>query len=701
MTEDQGLQEYAAQLQAEVLEQARGVGVEEVNSDGLATDFKENVFTQVLIDELADAGALDDAQVCYYARKTGAGHVKVNAYHVDDDDRRIDLVVVVFHGEVPPPGITRTDIKLAHERAIRLLKLAAKGVHDEMEPASDAYSMFERLHAAAKTADRVRVFLLTDALAASTDEAVIEDNELDIRCHVWDVRRMFRYKASGRPYESIEIDCVREFGQPIECLKMPDQASSEYGALLAIIPGNVLYAVYEQYGSRLLELNVRSFLQQRGKVNRGIRQTILTEPDKFLAYNNGISATAESVVLDRKAGSPLAIRKLRGFQIVNGGQTVASIHRAKKIDKAELDAIFVQAKITVVGPEVIEELVPKISRFANTQNKVNEADFSSNHPYHVEMQRLSETTWAPGEQTRWFYERARGQYQVAKARVATTPARRRQFENTTPPSQKFTKTDLAKYVNSWDQLPHIVSRGGQKNFVHFMAALARRGADWVPDERYYRDVIAMAIIFKAAEKVGRALKLPAYRANAVAYTVAYLAYRTVNRIDLEALWRQQAVSDACKEAMEEWMPDIHAEIIDSAGSRNVTEWCKREDCWHAIQMLSLPVSPELQEELAEGQPLPNVGRAARTGRLRLSHADRENIAKTMRLTDVDWLNICRWGQRTGLLSDWQWGIANTLSGYAAGGWQKVPSAKQAFQAAKIIDLASGEVELTIDGTSSE
>jgi len=694
MADDRELNEFAAQLQSEVMEQSQGLADGEVEGDP-GVDFKENVFTQLLIEELGDAGAIDGADICHYAARTGSGHVKVNAYAVDEEDSRVDLFTTIYRHESVPPALNATDVKHAFERALRLFHQAGRGVHASMEPASEAYSMMEMLHRAHNTTRRVRVFLLTDAIAPSTDEQSLGDP--DARGHVWDIRRLFRLKASGLPYESIEIDVEQLAGAPLPCLQMAAEGAADYGAFLAIFPGELLYRIYDEYGSRLLELNVRSYLQQRGKVNRGIRNTLLQEKSRFFAYNNGLSATAESIELEGKNGAPMAIRRIRGLQIVNGGQTIASIHRACKTDGADLSGVFVQVKLTVVNAEQIEDLVPQISRYANTQNKVNEADFSSNHPYHVELERLSRTVWAPGEQSRWFYERARGQYQVAKGKQATTPAKRRRFQQTMPASQKFTKTDLAKYVNSWDQLPHVVSRGSQKNFVQFMSAVDRRGSEWLPDVDYYRQLIGMAIIFKTAERVARSLAFPAYRANAVTYTVAYLSYRTLGRVDLRAVWDGQAASAAVQEALEAWMPEVYQAIVESAGERNITEWCKKEDCWHAVHVLDLPVSQELQDELAEGQPLPNVGYAARAGRLSLSHADRENMARVMRLSDTDWLNICRWGQKTGALKEWQSGIASTLSGYAAGGWQKVPSAKQAFQGVRIIELVSGEVELSTEG----
>ncbi len=135
-------------------------------------------------------------------------------------------------------------------------------------------------------------------------------------------------------------------------------------------------------------------------------------------------------------------------------------------------------KLTVVSPDRLQEIVPEISRYSNTQNKVTLVDFSSNHPFHVELEKITRSLWAPaadgsGQETRWFYERARGQYADALARERT-PARQRAFKTLHPLRQKFTKADAAKFEHSWGQLPHIVSRGAEKNFREFMIKLGEK-----------------------------------------------------------------------------------------------------------------------------------------------------------------------------------------------------------------------------------
>ena len=246
---------------------------------------------------------------------------------------------------------------------------------------------------------------------------------------------------------------------------------------------------------------------------------------------------------------------------------------------------------------------------------------------------------------------------------------------------------LAKYANTWSQLPHVVSRGGQKNFAAFTQRLAREhDDDWEPDTAYYTEVVAKAIVYKTAEKIARRHAFTGYRANAVAYTVALFSWRTAGRVDLSVIWGARQVSSALESVLHDWMPEIHEAIVQTAGDRNVTEWCKKEECWREIQTIDLNLPRELLDELSEGQPLPNVG--ARSGQAgKLSEEDRESIARVMQAGPETWLHVVKWGTSSGKLKTWELGIATTLASYAAMEWAKVPSAKQAKHGVRMLAAA--------------
>jgi hypothetical protein len=532
---------------------------------------------------------------------------------------------------------------------------------------------------------QLRLHYLTDCIISTKEDPdLIAPEGMNLQLHKWDIVRLSRLQSSDQKHEPIELNLKKRFGQGLPCLSMAGN-SIEYSGYLAIIPGEWLADLYEEFAGRLMELNVRSFLQQKGNVNKGIRRTILEEPSRFLAYNNGISATVERLETEVSDSGQEIITHMYGLQIVNGGQTVASIHRAKKADRCQhLDQVAVQAKITMVNQALLNELVPQISRFSNTQNKVNEADFAANDSFHVEIERLSQTVWAPGQQYKWFYERARGQYQVAKSRFSTTPARRRQFEVTNPSRRKFAKTDLARYQNAWDQKPHIVGLGAQKGFVHYMAHIKKDKDLQTPNADFFKDLISKTIIYKKAESIARKHAFPAYRANAVAYTVALLSNKTYGRLVLSNIWNRQEVTPIVEQVLYDWMPDVLGCITDTARGRNVTEWAKKEECWKAVQELDLPIPEELESELSEGDHLPTVGADARRGKISITTEDRKNIALVMGVDSDTWWKITKWGQSEGELSEFQCGLANTMAGYAAGTWTKVPSVKQAKHAARLI-----------------
>jgi hypothetical protein len=323
------------------------------------------------------------------------------------------------------------------------------------------------------------------------------------------------------------------------------------------------------------------------------------------------------------------------------------------------------------------------------------ADFSANEPFHIEIERLSERIWCPGEQGRWFYERARGQYQVAKSNAAATPGRRRRFNEQTPTWRKFTKADLAKYENSWRQRPHEVSLGAQKNFDRFMQDLRDRyAADWLPDETYYERLIAKAILFKAIDRIVRREGFPAYQANIKTYLMAYAAFRSGSQLDLDAIWNAQAVSDELAQLLRSWSHEINRAMIGTAAQRNVTEWCKKEDCWKAIQRLDLHLPSPLPQELTNR--ISWAPGSATTADGTLSPDDLEHIALCKKADGAAWFRIHEWGRRTGILKDWEAGIVHTLSAYAADGWERGPSPKQARHGARILRMAkeSGVVSET-------
>ncbi len=463
------------------------------------------------------------------------------------------------------------------------------------------------------TVQRYKIYLITDKIASKNLREIKESSVggIPVECHIWDLARLYDLSKSANGKEEIVIN-FQELGMDgIPCL--PASETDDYHAYLCNIPGMVLATLYNKYGGKLLEGNVRSFLQVRGKVNKGIRATILNEPDMFFAYNNGIAATAYGVKTKMIYGI-LHITEITSLQIVNGGQTTASLATALIKDKKDhseetILKINVPMKLSIVTPEKADKLIANIARYANSQNKVSDADLWSNHPFHIRMEDFSRRILAPatgGRQygTYWYYERANGQYKQETYKC--TPKEKEKFEQRNPQTQMFTKTELAKYMHIYQMRPDIASAGGQKAFATFAEWTSKQWEknDISFNEEYFRTVVAMAILFRQSDKlVRRQPWFRSYKANIVAYALSKIFY-TVKKeypeksISFKNIWQKQTLSSAWIHQIEDAAYVMYQHLIDEKRDiENVTEWAKRERCWEAAKKVPYTLQHTFVTEL--------------------------------------------------------------------------------------------------------
>lgn len=643
--------------------------------------FVAEAFTRRFLDLLAEAGEIADADVCYYAR-TG---MRVDGYAADENEDTLDLFVALRTDSPSPIRIEKAKVDAAFRQIAGFYAKAVAGLHtrmEEVEPAFVLAQIIHRQHQQAEGFSRIRLFLVTDGIV-NIDRLpeVPEMGEADVTLHVWDIERLFRWYSSGRDREQIAVDLTEGTLPPVYCLEF-DQPGADYVSYLAIFPADVLVSMYGRYGPRLLERNVRSFLQVRGDINKGIRSTILSEPDRFFAYNNGLTATAESIEVERASNGSLRLKRLVDLQIVNGGQTTASLFRAVRKDKADVSRIAVQVKLNCVrDPQSLDALVEHISKYANSQNKVSVSDLSANDPFNQKLEEYSRTIWAPASgssqlETKWFYERARAQYADELAR-ADTPARKSRFEREYPKKQLFGKTDVAKCEMAWGQYPHIVSRGAQKCFVVFHEEVSKRGSNYRPDETFFRHMIARTILFDTVDGIAQRKKY-SYKRQVVAYALAWVSHRTARRFDFERTWREQSVPASLIPFLSQLVDAVHPVVATSDGGKNVTDWYKSEACWKAVQRLDLPLPQDLKN-IADHPGAAAVGLDSPT-----AQEDAE-IEWAINVPPETWFGIAAWAKKSDSLASWQRSIAFSLGRLAGQG--KAPSRKQAAQGRKLHDDA--------------
>jgi len=646
----------------------------------------EQIFTQTAVDLLAAAGESENVVVKYDEKGLGTPKQhKINAYAISENYETVDLFITLFNGTDEISKISNAEIETASKRILNFFRKAIYSIDNEkssyfkneyVDEIEESSEIFQFAHTLAKSEDikenlvRVNAFIITNGSFKGDFPANTVISGYNFYYKIFDIESL--YNITEKSHIPIEID-FKSDGFVVPCIPSPS-VNEEYQSYLAIIPGEALASIYERFGSRLLEQNVRSFLQFSGKINKGIRSTIMKEPEMFLAFNNGIAATADEIELeDSKDGTGKVISVVKDLQIVNGGQTTASIYHTQKKDKADISNIFVQVKLSVVkNKEKFSEIVSRISEYANTQNKVSVSDLSSNRPFHIELEKISRGIFTPITdnkplQTKWFYERARGQYKNAILKDGFTPSRKRAFELKNPKQQLFNKEELAKYVNAYQELtdgkkilvgPHFVVRGNQKNYVQFINYSLEKKLSNV----YFEDVVAKAILFRTSEKIYgiKPNAIGDMRSMTVPYTITLLNHLTKNQLDLYNIWKSQEISPSLKNLLHEMMTAVEKYIKKVGPGGRYEEYAKKEECWLQVKSKDFGFDlSSIKKDLIDKKNPPK--------RIIVSDDEtelqkrQEDIEKIKAIPSAIWKKIEEWGRETENLSNNQQSIAWNLS----------------------------------------
>lgn len=560
-------------------------------------DFTESIFTERVCEFLLDYQAIENYSLAEYKHQSLG--IRIDAWNLSLETGVLSLFISDFRPESQPYSLTQTVLASLFKRADKFFQRCIdKPFYESLEESTMGYIVAREIYENVDFISKVQFFLLSNGVLSQQAKGIPQtDGDSFIKQYnIWDLGRISNIELSGKARE----DLVISFDNPIACLPA-FTGSEDCKSYLLVLSGELLASLYEDHGERLLEQNVRTFLQFRGNVNKGIKTTILHEPDMFFAYNNGLTATAEEIDLSSDGNNICAITNL---QIVNGGQTTASLFMSRKKHKIDLSSVHVQVKLSVISPDEVERIVPQISKCANTQNKVNLADFSSNHPFHLRIEKKSRRIWAPSpegtnQDTHWFYERTRGQF--ANAYAAFSRSDQKKFLAINPKHQMFTKTDLAKYDYTFSKQPNIVSKGAQTCFREFAGKIDE---EWEANDDnfgdlYFKHVIAKGILFRGLDK--QIMKQPwygGYKANIVTYTLALFSYvveKDDKFIDFSSFWEQQRIPDSINFFLLELAGLVNQKIQDT--DLNVTQYCKQERCWQKVQEIDIKLPSEVKSLL--------------------------------------------------------------------------------------------------------
>lgn len=591
---------------------------EDINAEAINTSrYPIEVFIDSAADILKnDYSLITDMSQCFYSFSKGTRAYKnmhIDAAYLDFASNKLDLLSADYNdGEIK--NLTNEIINNKAQLLLNYFENTLKDFFVSAEQADPAVQLARDIKSNYKDIHTIHLFIVsTNKLSRSVKKLDLPDytfqnHTYKVTLDVLDIDGIFRSKLAGFEKEQITIKCS-DFGiVGIPCIKAEIE-TDQYESYLAIVPGTFLSEIYKKYSSALLESNVRSFLKFNGAVNKGIRGTILNEKSRFFTYNNGISTTARSVVVVPDPVQGNIITEFEDLQIINGGQTTATLAATNIKDNADLNGIFVQMKLTVLK-DSNPDLIRNIAKYANSQNKVKTADLNSSHPFYVRMEDFSRKVYAPlarGSlvQQLWFFERARGQYEQPLMQM--TKAQANNYKLTRPKKMKFTLTDLAKYMNAADMLPHYVSWGGEVNAAHFHNNMEKQWNrnDAVYNELFYKELIGKKILFSKIETIISEQQWyqdnRAYRPQIVAYTFSKLVLSAKDirkEINYRQIWDIQNVPSEFERDIALIGKIVFDRINDpNRSTANIETYCKKPECWEIISKVPYQISDELRETL--------------------------------------------------------------------------------------------------------
>lgn len=564
--------------------------IEEVKIYSIENDENsESSFTAVFLSYLSDFGETKtaDSEIMYCIKESEK--IKINAYAYSDYFQSLTLIVSCYEKNGSIEKLNKVNTAKICKQASRFYKLCCSNTElfDEMEETSNEYKFYEFVQKNKKHIENLYVVLITNKLVNGDLPEDVMINKTSVKYDVWDIERLVQGVYQRKEAEKLTVRFKNKYKYKLKLIRIP-QKSECYDCYVGYISGNCLAEIYRDEGQRLIEKNIRSFLQATGKVNKGIKDTLKAAPEMFMAYNNGISTIAESIVIDEDESTDdfIVIKELLGWQIVNGGQTTASIHAAFQ-NKVDLKNVNVQMKLTVIkSDDRMNEIISNISKYANSQNKITMSDFSANDDFHIKLEQLSRRIYIPIEKgkpyERWFYERARGQYNVAVNRNLTS-ATKKKFKMENPKNKCISKTVAAKCTMCWLKYPYIVSKGLETNFVKY-SEMIQTGKINMPDEKFYCNLIAQVILFQKCDKIVDAQNFGGYKAQINYYSIALLSEYHSEMVDFEYIWNHQDITSELSVLLEEICYKVWNHFMNpETKGINITQWCKKEECWKLLK----------------------------------------------------------------------------------------------------------------------
>jgi hypothetical protein len=540
--------------------------------------------------------------------------VKLNGYTFNESGERLQLFIANMPLN-PGDPIYVSDQKHYEKlfsQGTAFVKQACLGQQNNIQDGEPVKPLVKRLssYSGVEAIDVVEILLLSGTISVDnrgvgqqrprtfefSDEVVCVEyalkgekvkKDIIVKKKLIDFNFLYKVERAGEQGETLIINFREQYNYPLDCIQAADEEN--YESYLSVIPGYVLYRLYQDYSSRLLEKNVRAFLQFRG-ANKKMKDTIKKNPERFLAYNNGLTITAKNVTLSR-SGDKIVIDAFEDFQIVNGGQTTAAIYFTGR-EKVSLEKVKVVAKINILktqSSKEFEDLITNISLSSNTQTKVTNVDLSSRNPYLDKLKKLSISYISKGSQG-WFFEKVKGEFLT----YLNTSPNKKQLEKEFPRNRRLTKEQIAKYYVAWGEKPYMVKKGGERVFRDFVSILEKEYA--MPedmDQIFYEDLIAKVILFREFERIygERDKAIGQLRSATVPYAISAIYYHTRTStgtatgsyLNLAKILSNGSLEHDLSSLAYDLLKLMNKCILYYKTSDDPNEASKREDLWRKVR----------------------------------------------------------------------------------------------------------------------
>ena len=563
---------------------------------------QEIQFLKWALDTLQELGDIEDYELIDDGRDV-ADRWRVDAFSSESEENQIKtgmlgIIISLYDQNDSKENLTKTELDKFLKKLQKFVSNAlTKEIDDIFELGGGSHNLATKIRQVSQVeSPNLRFYIISNRPLSSRINELdkIKVDSLEVETHIWDLNRFYQIDLAGNERVDTDVDLT---DYPISALKA-SKPGSNIDIYLGVVQGSTLYKIFDKWGSRLLEQNVRSFLGATRAANKGMRETIKNAPEKFIAFNNGISAIADEIEFKDSN-----ITKMKNFQIVNGGQTSATVYRMGK-EKNALDNVYVQMKLVIVKEDKTEDqsdksdLLMKISRFSNTQSTVANSDFFSHHDYHRRMHDFSRRFLAPAKlnepfQTYWYYERIRKQYDNESNLMK--PTEKKAFLKINPKKQMFTKTELGKFIITFACLPHVVCKGGEYNFKEFqkitMALWDNNESD--VNQIYFENTIAKAIIWNNLfEHLRYSKTLNITSPSKIGTYAISLLVDKLNQsgkeLNFKKVWQIQDIPKNLLSLLVKICHDVHRIATDvNRPVENVDSYLKSQKAWDKVKELNI------------------------------------------------------------------------------------------------------------------